>query len=149
MRLDFQRYKAENVFGSLISTRLDCQSYQPTTCLNPRNIFLPRCLKCSLRLAYHIFDILSVVVFFHYVIYCCQYDEPLHESINIEKKLVNDSGHFCVWTASLIRLSIIKRITASVKRNTDLKLFCYNHPECVCSVNYRRFIQNKTHLVKH
>jgi hypothetical protein len=30
------------------------------------------------------------------------------------------------------------------KRKTDLKLFCYNHPGCVCSVNYRRFIQNKT-----
>jgi hypothetical protein len=35
----------ENVFGSLIPTRLDHQSYQPTTCLNPRNVFLPRCLK--------------------------------------------------------------------------------------------------------
>jgi hypothetical protein len=32
---------AENVFGSLISTRLDRRSYQPTTCLNPRNFFLP------------------------------------------------------------------------------------------------------------
>jgi hypothetical protein len=29
---------------------------------------------------------------------------------------------------SLIRLSIIERITASVKRKTDLKLFCYNYP---------------------
>ena len=61
LRLDFQRYRAENVFGSLISgdtaenvfgslisTRLDRRSYQPTTCLNPRNFFLPRCLKCSL-----------------------------------------------------------------------------------------------------
>ena len=38
----------ENVFGSLISTRLDRQSYQPTTCLNPRNFFLPRCLEYSL-----------------------------------------------------------------------------------------------------
>jgi hypothetical protein len=46
----------ENVFGSLISTRLDHQSYQPTTCLSPRNLFLPWCLKCSLPLAYRIFD---------------------------------------------------------------------------------------------
>ena len=28
-------------------------------------------------LAYRIFDLLLVVVFFHYVIYCCQYHEPL------------------------------------------------------------------------
>ena len=35
------------------------------------------------------------------------------------------SGHFYVWTASLIRLSIIERITVSVKRKTDLKIFCY------------------------
>jgi hypothetical protein len=34
-------------------------------------------------------------------------------------------------------------------RKTDHKLFCYNHPGCICSVNYRRFIQNKTHLAKH
>ena len=51
--------------------------YQPTTCLNPRNFSLPRCLKCSLLLAYRIFDLLLAVVFFHYVIYCCQYHEPL------------------------------------------------------------------------
>jgi hypothetical protein len=38
---------------------------------------------------------------------------------------------------------------ASVKCKTDLKLFCYNHPGCVCSVNYWRFIQKKTHFVKH
>jgi hypothetical protein len=43
-------------------------------------------------------------------------------------------------------LNIIGRITASVKRKTDLKLFCYNHPGCVCSVNFWRFIQNKTHF---
>jgi hypothetical protein len=42
------RYRAENVFGSLISARLDRRDYKPTTCLNPRNFFLPRCLKCSL-----------------------------------------------------------------------------------------------------
>jgi hypothetical protein len=29
-------------------------------------------LKCSLPLAYRIFDLLLVVVFFHYVIDCCQ-----------------------------------------------------------------------------
>ena len=28
-------------------------------------------------LAYRIFDLLLVVVFFHYVVYCCQYHEPL------------------------------------------------------------------------
>jgi hypothetical protein len=28
-------------------------------------------------LAYRIFDLLLVVVFFHYVIYCCQFHEPL------------------------------------------------------------------------
>ena len=28
-------------------------------------------------LAYRIFDLFLVVVFFHYVIYCCQYHEPL------------------------------------------------------------------------
>ena len=28
-------------------------------------------------LAYRIFDLLLVAVFFHYVIYCCQYHEPL------------------------------------------------------------------------
>ena len=38
------------------------------------------------------------------------------------------SDHFYVWTASLIRLCIIERITVSVKRTTDPKLFCYNHP---------------------
>ena len=59
------------------STRLDRRSYQPTTCLNPQNFFLPRCLKCSLPIAYRIFDLLLVVVFFHYVIYCCRYHEPL------------------------------------------------------------------------
>ena len=64
------------------STRLDRRSYQPTTCLNPQNFFLPRCLKCSLPIAYRIFDLLLVVVFFHYVIYCCQYHEPL---VNIKK----------------------------------------------------------------
>ena len=53
------------------------ESYQPATCLNPRNLFLARCLKCSLPLAYRIFDLLLVVVFFHHVIYCCQYHEPL------------------------------------------------------------------------
>ena len=31
----------------------------------------------SCILAYSIFDLLLVVVFFHYVIYCCQYHEPL------------------------------------------------------------------------
>jgi hypothetical protein len=116
---------------------------------------LPQPKKCfpskmfeifSSVLAYRIFVLLLVVVFFHYVIYCCQYHEPL---CNIKKQTVNDSGHFYVWTASLIRLSIIERITASVKRKTDLKLFCYNYPGCVCSVNYWRFIQNKTHFIKH
>jgi hypothetical protein len=67
----------------------------------------------------------------------------------LKNKLVTDSGHFYVWSASLICYNIIERITAFVKRKTDLKLFCYNHPGCVCSVNYRRFIQNKTHFVKH
>jgi hypothetical protein len=33
--------------------------------------------EISLPLAYRIFDLLLVVVFFHYVIYCCQYHEPL------------------------------------------------------------------------
>jgi hypothetical protein len=42
------RYRAENVFRNLISTKLDCRGYQPTTWLNPRNFFLPRCLKCTL-----------------------------------------------------------------------------------------------------
>ena len=40
-------------------------------------------------------------------------------------------------------------ITVSVKCKTDLKLFCHNHPGCVCSIIYWRFIQNKTHLVEH
>jgi hypothetical protein len=65
--LDFQRYRAENVFGSLIPMRLERRSFQPTTCLNPRNFFLPRCLKCTLPfkpISYHIFDLLLVVVFF-------------------------------------------------------------------------------------
>jgi hypothetical protein len=39
--------------------------------LNPWIFFLPRCLKCSLTLAYRIFDLLLVVVFFHNVIHCC------------------------------------------------------------------------------
>jgi hypothetical protein len=42
------RYRAENVFGSLISMKLGRCDYQPTTCLNPRNFFLPRCLICTL-----------------------------------------------------------------------------------------------------
>ena len=41
------RYRAENVFGNLISI-LDRRGYQHTTRLNPRYFFLPRCLKCSL-----------------------------------------------------------------------------------------------------
>ena len=49
--------------------------------------FLPRCLKCSLPLAYRIFDLLLVVMFFHYVIYCCQYHKLLH--YHKENKLVN------------------------------------------------------------
>jgi predicted nucleic-acid-binding Zn-ribbon protein len=36
LRLDFQRHRAENVFGSLISTKLDRRGYQSTTCLNCR-----------------------------------------------------------------------------------------------------------------
>ena len=138
---------AENVFGRLIPTRLDRRSYQPTTCLNPRNFFLPRCLICSLPLVYRIFDLLLVVVFFSLcnILLSVSRAAPL----TLKNKLVNDSGLFYVWTASLICLSIIKRITASVKRKTDLKLFCDNHPGCVCSVNYQRFIQNKAHLVKH
>jgi hypothetical protein len=71
------------------------------------------------------------------------------DPLTLKNKLVNDSDHFYVWTASLIRLSIIERITASVKCKTNFKLFCYKHPGCVCSVNYRRFIQKKTHFVKH
>ena len=54
------------------------ESYQPATCLNPRNLFLPRCLKCSLPLAYRIFDLLLVVVFFHYVLYCCHFNLTLY-----------------------------------------------------------------------
>ena len=71
--------------------------------------------------------------------------------LTLKNKMLNDSGHFYVWTASLICLSntSIERITASIKRKTDLKLFCYNHLGCVCSVKYRRFIQNKTHFVMH
>ena len=38
-------------------------------------------------LAYRIFDLLLVVVFFHYVVYCCQYHEPL---LNIKKQ----TGHW-------------------------------------------------------
>jgi hypothetical protein len=38
-------------------------------------------------LAYRIFVLLLVVVFFHYVIYCYQYHEPL---CNIKKQTVND-----------------------------------------------------------
>jgi hypothetical protein len=69
--------------------------------------------------------------------------------LTLKNKLVTESGHFYVWSASLIRQSIIKRITASIKRKTDFKLFCYNHPGYVCSFNYRRFIQNKKHFAKH
>jgi hypothetical protein len=47
------------------------------------------------------------------------------------------------------KLNNEKNTTISVKRKTDLKLFCYNHHGCVCSVIYRRFIQDKTHFVKH
>ena len=56
---------AENVFGSLISTRLDRRSYQPTTCLNPRNFFPSTMFEIfSSVLAYCIFVLLLVVVFF-------------------------------------------------------------------------------------
>ena len=37
------RYRAENVFGSLILTRLDSRGYQPQGIF-----FFPHCLKCSL-----------------------------------------------------------------------------------------------------
>jgi hypothetical protein len=100
----------------------------------------------SFALAYRIFVLLLVVVFFHYVIYCCLYHEPL---CNIKKQTGQWLGPFLCLNCSLIRLSIIERITASVTRKTDLKLFCYNYPGCMCSVNYRGFIQNKTHFVKH
>ena len=53
IEIDFQRYslyRAENVFRSLISKRLYRRGYQPNTCLNPKNFFLSRCLKCSLPL---------------------------------------------------------------------------------------------------
>ena len=33
------RYKAENVFGSLISTRLNRRGYRSTTCLKPKELF--------------------------------------------------------------------------------------------------------------
>ena len=123
---------------------LDRRGYQPTTCLNPRNFFLPRCLKCTLPFK----PIISLTFcqlwcFFIMLLLSVSQAAPL-----TLKKLVNGSDLFYVGTASLIRLSIIERITVSVKRKTDLKLFCYNHLGCVCSVNYRRFIQNKTHLVK-
>ena len=48
LRLDFQRYRAENVFVRLISTGLDRLGYQPTTCLIPTICFLLWSLKCSL-----------------------------------------------------------------------------------------------------
>ena len=63
-------------------------------------------------LAYHIFVLLLVVMFFQYVIYCCQYHDPL---CNIKKPNWSMTVHFYVWTASLICLSIIERITASVR----------------------------------
>jgi hypothetical protein len=115
------RYRAENVFGSLISTKLYRHDYHPTTCLNPRNFFLPRCLKCTLPfkpISYHIFDLLLVVVFFHYVIVV----SITSRFVNLKKNLVNDSIHFYVWTASLICLSIIERNTVSIKRKTDIEL---------------------------
>jgi hypothetical protein len=90
-RLDFQRYRAENVFGSiisgdtaenvfgsLISTRLDRLPLVSTQGFFSSTIFE----IFSSILAYHIFVLLLVVVFFHYEIYCCQYHEPL---CNIKK----------------------------------------------------------------
>ena len=107
-RLDFQRYRAENVFGSLISTRLDRLPLVSTQGFFSSTIFE----IFSSILAYHIFVLLLVVVFFHYEIYCCQYHEPL---CNIKKTNWSMTVHFYVWTASLICLSIIERITASVR----------------------------------
>jgi hypothetical protein len=134
-----------NVFGSLILTRLDRRGYQPTTCLNPRNFSFHDVWKVlfHLNLSY-LWSFVSCGVFS-----LCNLLLSVSRAAPLTlKKLVNGSDLFYVGTASLIRLSIIERITVSVKRKTDLKLFCYNHLGCVCSVNYRRFIQNKTHLVK-
>jgi hypothetical protein len=154
LRLNFQRYRAENVFGSLISgdtvenvfgslisTRLDRRIYQPTTCLNPGNFSFHNVWNILFRFSLsYLWPFVGCGVFsLCNLLLLVSRATPL----TLKNKLVNDSGHFYVWTASLICLSIttcsIERITASIKRKTDLKLFCYNHIGCVCSVKYRRF----------
>ena len=46
-------------------------------CNGPGPVSTRNLLVLNIILAYCIFDLLLVVVFFHYVIYCCQYHEPL------------------------------------------------------------------------
>ena len=161
MRLDFQRYRAENVFGKNLWRY--CTAVNVFERLNFNEIRSPELS------AYHLpqpkesfpsmmFDMFSSVRLSYLwpfvgcgVFSLCNLLLSVSRvtPLTLKNKLVNDSSHFYVWTASLICLSVIERITASLKRKTDLKLFCYNHSGCVCSVSYPRFIQNKTHLVKH
>ena len=145
MRLDFQRYRAENVFGKNLWRY--CTAVNVFERLNFNEIRSPELS------AYHLpqpkesfpsmmFDMFSSVRLSYLwpfvgcgVFSLCNLLLSVSRvtPLTLKNKLVNDSGHFYVWTASLIRLSIIERITASVKRKTDLKLFCYNYPGCVCS----------------
>ena len=65
LRLNFQRHRAENVFRSLISTKLDRHGYQPTTCLNPRNFFFHNVWNVLFRLSLsYLWPFVSCCVFF-------------------------------------------------------------------------------------
>ena len=99
-RLDFQRYRAENVFGSLISTRLDRLPLVSTQGFFSSTIFE----IFSSILAYHIFVLLLVVVFFHYEIYCCQYHEPL---CNIKKTNWSMTLAIFSWVATKLQSAYV------------------------------------------
>ena len=146
MRLDFQSYRAENRkclrkfnFNEIRSPELSAYHLPQPKEFFPSTMFE---MFSSVSLSY-LWPFVGCGVFSLCNLLLSVSRAP---PLTLKNKRVNDLGHFYVWTASL---SIIERITASVKRKTDLKLFCYNYYGCVCSVNYRRFIQNKTHFVKH
>ena len=73
------RYRAENVLGNFISMILDRRVISISLVSTQAIFSFHDVWNVLFRLSlYSIFDLLLVVVFFHYVIYCCQYHEPPH-----------------------------------------------------------------------
>ena len=112
------RYRAENVFGSIISIRLDHQGYQPTT--STQGMF-------SFHDVWNVLFHLSLSYLWSFVrcgvFSLCNLLLSVSQAVPLTLKnwsmTFGVSGHFYVWTSSLIRLSIIERISFSVKCKTD------------------------------